>query len=611
MNEETILARVARDHLRDRRFQQAQSLISAWQQRSSGATAPLALQGLYALMNSEIERAKNLAQEAVARDPSSALAYFSLAQVYLAEGRPDDGLTCAQKANQLDPSDAEAACLLAHLQSQVGQLDQAESLLRRSLQIKTDPITKLALAELLLNHSRGELGEVEQLAREAYTQSPHIPGAWALHGVVMANLGDIATARSRLEFALALDPDQPNFMLPLAQVALSEGGDVALEQAVSLARRAIALAPHETRARHLLADAMRMQRQYLAAIKVLADASNIFPSNPEIFLSLARSCLDIGKLDAANEALEKAQALSPNLAHSQALMVDLHMRRGDVRAAFMAFESLDEIDRSGVRRLATLQEVGAGQILGIMGRELSHYLAYARFFPMLKEKTPVAHLKIAVAPHFASLISRLPGVDEVSVEKQFGAHWLEPLQRLPALLQLSPDTLLFDAPYLHASPAAVSQARAERAAFDGPCALVDLGPNPDPILVRLLGHWLRQHGTSVVILTPVDVWQLQIDAGLNVIPLDSQDLEMVAGWTMVVDTILVGDVALAHLAGGLGATAHVFLSPGHDPIWGTDGTTSWYPSLRLHKEPVTGGWELVWATVEAGLNEYMPLGGAN
>lgn len=604
VNDDLILARVARHHVREGRLQQAESLVTAWQQRVPGAAAPLALQSLTALLSGDLEQAKNLAQQAVARDSRLALAYFSLAQIYLAEDRQDDALTGAQKAIQLDPSDSEVACFLAHLHLQRGQLDQAEHLLRRTVEAQADPYAKLALAELLLNHARGELGEVEQLAREVYTHSPHIASAWALHGLAVASSGDLVLGRSRLEFALALEPDQPAFLLPLVQVALSEADSAALERAVTLARRATALAPYNWRAPSLLSQALRMQRQHLESMKVLAAAAKDFPQQPELLLGLARTCVDIAQFDAAIEALDKARTLAAPQTDLLGIQFELHMRRGDMPSAVVAIEELDAIERSGGRRLPALDDVEAGQILGVMGRGLAQYLAYVRFLPALKQKMPGVRVKLAAAPRFAALMARIPGVDEVSVDEQFGANWVEPLQRLPALLGVSAETVLFDGPYINASQAAHDQARAERAAIAGPCVLVDLGSSPDAALVRHLGHWLRQSAATAVVLSPIDAWQTQKENGLRVISLDAEDLEMVAGWALLVDAVLAGDVPLAHLAGGLGVSANVFLPLGHDPLWGVQAETSWYPFLRLYREPLAGGWELAWAAIEASLREH-------
>lgn len=59
------------------------------------------------------------------------------------------------------------------------------------------------------------------------------------------------------------------------------------------------------------------------------------------------------------------------------------------------------------------------------------------------------------------------------------------------------------------------------------------------------------------------------------------------------DQVITIDTAAAHLAGAIGARAHVLLSKGADWRWSreSNGGSSWYPGTRLHRQKVEHGWE--------------------
>jgi tetratricopeptide (TPR) repeat protein len=604
-----LLIQVARTHLREGRLPQAQVLVGAWLQRSPNAVNALAVQAQLELMGGNLQQAHETAQKAAALDPHNAHAAFALGQTFLVQNQPDQATPNLERAHMLAPQDAEIACAIAQLQLNRQQVDAASRLLRRFTSgPQAYAPAKLLLAETQLNHA-DDLEEVLQLTQEVCSDAPHLAAAWVIHGLALASLGDIAAARDRLELALCLEPDQPAFLLSLAQLTLQDpaSSPEQIEQACTQAQRATAVASQDWRGPWLLGRLLRRQRKITAALKVLAQAGQSFAQQTELWVEICLCCLDAGQARAGEDALAKAKAIAPESPAVLHASWALSLRQGHWAKAHAAQESLDQATRPDARRLpAPLQAQGSkdlrGQTIGLIAAHLGHYFAYARFIAALHE-TSGARLCLGASPELAPLLARIAGVAEVFTGEQLSAQYIEPLSRLPLLLGLQDEAPLWDGPYLHANPAALAQARQQRAVHAGPCVLLELGLQPEPLLLRQLGYWLGQQQALVLVLSDHSTWQSTAQ-GATVLALDPSDFEMLAAWTAVADAVISTDAPLAHMAGAMDIPAHVLLPLTHDPLWGMAAETcAWYPRVQLLREPLTGGWHSVCSALEQRLNE--------
>ena len=605
-----ILLQCTRTHLREGRLPQAQLLVAAWLERAPAAATPLALQAQMQIMGGNLQSAIADAQKAVALDAYNPHAAFALAQTFLAQNRPDQAEPNLERAHHLAPKDPDISCALAqiHLDKQQPQL--AIELLRRATSAETaHPTATLLLAEILLNNDPGAAEEVFRLTQAVCSATPHMAAAWVISGLALGALGDTAAAHERLQIALWLEPDQPAYMLALAQFTVQDPNSTPaqLENARATAQRATALASQDWRAPWLLARLLRRQHNLSAAIKTLAQASQAFAQEADLWLELSHCCAEAGQAKAAQDALDKARAIAPDAPALLHATLQLQQRQGEWAKALQTQEALDQATRGNERRLeAPVPENAlAGKTLAVLANQLSDHLLYGRYLA-LAHQTTGASICLATIPSAACLLNGLAGVNEVVTTGSVSAHWIEPISRLPLLIGAQGAAPLWNGPYLQPNAAALAHAKQMRAAHSGPCLVLDLGEHPHPTLLRQLGYWASQNQALLVALSGATSWRSSASQA-TLVEADSADLDMCAAWAAIADITVCHDTHLAHLAGAMGLAAQVLLPLGHDPLWGMHASISpWYPTLTLLREPVTSGWDAAWLALDKTLNAIEP-----
>ncbi len=120
------------------------------------------------------------------------------------------------------PDHAKANALLGGLRLAQKRLDEAESLLRRSLKTQHSPGALNDLAELL--RQRNDLAAAERFARQAVNRAPDFPQAWSTLGEILHQKGETPAAISALFCAVSLQAPTPRAGLLLARL-YQETGD--------------------------------------------------------------------------------------------------------------------------------------------------------------------------------------------------------------------------------------------------------------------------------------------------------------------------------------------------------------------------------------------------
>jgi|GEM_PF-4525922 len=626
--DDALLSHVVHHFLHDGRAQEARALLASWQQRSPNSAWASAMAALCTVRlgqgswqnDADAAGPRQQAEAALAFDPRCAPAHLVLAHIALQSQRFEDALASAERAANLMPHDPATAVLLALIHLELRQIEQAESVLRRQRQPSGMPqIAGLALSELLINHGGPEqYVEAARLAQEVCASEPHRANAWALWGCAHARLAQWEPARRYLERALLLEPDHNAVLLQLIQVLLQDTRSGQVEQAITHAKRLATLSPQTWKAWDCWAQGLNRQGQFETALRVLGDAVERHPDQPNLWLSLARVSTWLDQPLKAQNALDKAAALKTTQdADLLIAQTDLLLRQELPDQAWQALELAegilpqDPIDQPKRLRVPLHDAVRPGQVLCLYATDLAQSLLLLRYVPLLESFG--IQVKLGLPHEFAALLQGMPAVVAVDQVQQLRGHWFEPLWRLPGLLGVTADAAP-STPYLEVPQYAVERVTAHsldsHRKASSSCVLLDLGLDPDPVLCHALGPWLEQQQAWVVCAQERPVSWANLTLNWTMVAAD--DVVNLAAWALRADHVICCDVPLAHVVAALDVSVQVLLSPIHDGIWGgTPDRTSWYPSARLWRLSVYKSWGALLQALAGTLCKADTAQGAN
>ncbi len=202
------------------------------------------------------------------------------------------------------------------------QLDElAEQHMRESLESRPSALGYALLAQMRLQRnaevdggpSTALLDEVEGLLEQARTLQP----TRAEETIIEAGLGDIATARGRLEEALrhyeraaSLSPDYPGVWLALGHTQRLLGR---LEEAAASLQRAIRQNPGDLQAYGEFTSVASQRQRLPEARAALEEGLRVLPRSAHLRALLASVLLEQGDRRQAQRYLEEAEQLDRNL----------------------------------------------------------------------------------------------------------------------------------------------------------------------------------------------------------------------------------------------------------------------------------------------------------
>jgi tetratricopeptide (TPR) repeat protein len=214
------------------------------------------------------------ADEAARLDPRSLEALALLGVAYYREGRPLDAERVYRRMLAIQPDHAEAHANLGLLFAEAGRSDDAERAYRRALD--SDPSldeVRLALADLLVE--RGSIDAAVAEWRIAADRNPAILEFQVKIAEAYESVQRFEEAAAAYSRAIDRHGDDPSLRLRLGRVLHASGRTgAALEQFREACRGPLATA--------------------------------------ECFVELAAALLEVGRLEEALEALDRALALSPD-----------------------------------------------------------------------------------------------------------------------------------------------------------------------------------------------------------------------------------------------------------------------------------------------------------
>jgi tetratricopeptide (TPR) repeat protein len=340
-----------------------------------------------------------------------------------------------------NPDYVEGLRLLAGTKQALGDLTQAEALLRRALEIDAAwPPTLTTLAELLL--MTGRTAEAVPLLQRAVRSSPRAAFLLARHyldgGQPAAALG-IATLWSNSGKA----------DMNLAEVLVAAYAALGRQsEAVTHARRLVATTPAGLIAAYTLALALNAAQQPEEGERIARQTLPHARSSAALHYTHARSLIDLERFDEAERALRECVRLEPRRAEAHDRLAQLvWMRTGNIdeatRVLNQALASYGNDDALWATKAALLQEAGDARAALAC---LTERAARPQSHPNLSIRAGLAALEFepAVALQFAERALRtLPG--NATARKLLCAAYLgvgdgtRALTECVGLLQASPD----------------------------------------------------------------------------------------------------------------------------------------------------------------------------
>jgi tetratricopeptide (TPR) repeat protein len=332
---------------------------------------------------------------------------------------------------------------------------------------------------------------------------------------------------------------------------------------------------------------------------------------------------DLKQWDAALADYDRAIALEPKNPVHVFNQGWVHLLMGQLEKGFRLYEARWETTQN---RPNLPMPVWTGQ-QDLRGKRIFVYseqghgdnLQFCRYVPLLAQRG--AFIILGVAPELLSVMKRLKGVCDCILPGPVPAVDFQcPLGSLPLAFGTRLETVPSQTPYLGADPLKVAEWETRLQTLTtgvGPTTTHQhRRPRPRPhriglvwrgrathpndhrrslTLAQLLPFLPRSPAIHYVCLQkdiyPADQRNLRLNPEIYAPSKEISDFSDTAALCELMDLIISVDTSVAHLAGALGRPVWLLLPDVGDWRWLTQRTDSpWYPTMKLYRQDVTGGW---------------------
>jgi len=204
-------------------------------------TKPEVALGLYNVLTAQgkTERAAEVMEEAVKREPLNAHFRFYLGQARYNLGQHDASVASLSRAHALHPEDPNIRVVLAQSLAEVGRLEEAEKHLQAVLDANpAHSLATFALAEVY--HKAKRFDEAAALLEQAADSGPDQPIVRVRLAQVLGEAGKVDEAEAQWRKLVKLQPQEPRAHFALAAFLAKHRPD-ATEEALREARIALSL----------------------------------------------------------------------------------------------------------------------------------------------------------------------------------------------------------------------------------------------------------------------------------------------------------------------------------------------------------------------------------
>jgi tetratricopeptide (TPR) repeat protein len=376
LNKDSMLAYLKRGEAHQRRGGAPEALTAALRDlRAAANLDPGATRTLENLgdVNIQLRRYANAADnyEAYLRlDDHAAPIFYKLALAARGAGQLTRAISALQQALKLNPSFHEAHYVLGLCLKDREELAEARAAFERASAIAPAFIpAREELAELHRLQQRTR-AEIEQL-NAVYALDPNNPERLIAIGRAYLRAGNRELAVMTLSRAAEDFKEAPGVYAALGQVwldAAEDGGDPSdLRKALEALHSAAAQSSASSETIGMYGRALVLAGRHAEGEAMFRQASQLFPTDPELLPHFASVAQRLGHLDDARQALVRYSALvdeDRDEAVRAARIADLSMDLNDTAAAIAWYQKSDALragDASLLARMAAAQ-LRAGQV---------------------------------------------------------------------------------------------------------------------------------------------------------------------------------------------------------------------------------------------------------
>jgi tetratricopeptide (TPR) repeat protein len=257
--------------------------------------------------------------------PASEDALLDLAITYYEAGLFDKALRPLNQAIVLNPQSTSAHSMLGKTYFALREYEKAAAELKVALEFGANDFdTSFTLAIAYLQQR-----QFTDARRVFDWMLQHLGDRPELHVVIgraFRVAGHLPEAIDEFKKAIALNPTLARAHDNLALAYLMNEGASRLVDAEREFKTELASNPDEFFANYYLGIVYIFQRKWELAIAFLKNASRVQADNPDPYFQLGQAYQELEKHDLAIEALKKAIALNPDLAHNKFQVTTAHYR---------------------------------------------------------------------------------------------------------------------------------------------------------------------------------------------------------------------------------------------------------------------------------------------
>jgi tetratricopeptide (TPR) repeat protein len=275
-----------------------------------------------------LAEAETLYREVLTFQPDAVPALAGLGVLAYQHGRADEAASLFARGVRIRPELATLRANLGEALRILKQYDEAADHLRRALTLDPDQPDAWN-TQGLLALDLGRYAEAEEAFRAAIRLRPAFASAYINLGSALCESGRPDEAAEALRSALRIEPDNPAALTSLGKALIETEDPELLDEAESICRRALALAPVLPQAINNLGNVLRIQGRFGEARACYQRALQMDPCRIMPRLNLGRWLQECGRYEEAARLYAEAEALEPNPARYHANCGSLAAERED------------------------------------------------------------------------------------------------------------------------------------------------------------------------------------------------------------------------------------------------------------------------------------------